>query len=369
VLQNEMLTWSSGVLVHGPLGAFDDTIASLIRIYLTHKDSPYHNLRHNVQVTYGRRMSYIARDFGHLRISTLSISDFNEMYRFWLAPKESNGKRRVSHAHEQMVFVRQAFRFGKALKLPGCRDAKDILDEMEFQNVRRRTTIVNNEQAALIRAEAHRQQVASIALTQAFQTGLGVRQKDVLGEWIPVSDPGISDIHDGKWKWVVGFRWEEIDKDFRLEHRLSKSIRGRDAIADRDEGKRKDWRLSLYPMVMEELALIAGVKPAGLRREMLPPTGPIIVAEHSGLPWIDKVFQAKWRKIARAAGVPDEVQNRDSRAGAATDAELKGAHIEKLRQGMGHSKPDTTRIYQRAESEATAEIAKLRFGGKNSEHE
>jgi hypothetical protein len=369
VLQNEMLTWGSGVLVYDQLAAFDDTIGSLIRIFLTHPGSPYDNLRHNVQVTYSRRMSYIERDFGHKRVSALTISDFKEMHKFWLAPKEPNGKRRVSHAHEQMVFVRQAFRFGKALKLAGCRDAKDILDEMEFQNVRRRTTIIDNEQAVLIRAEAHRRRLPSIALAQAFQTSLGIRQKDAIGEWIPVSDPGLSEIHDGKWKWVVGFRWEEIGQDFRLVHRLSKSIRGRDAIADQDEGKVKDWRLTLYPMVMEELALIASVIPAQLSRDMLPSSGPVIVAEHNGLPWIDKVFQTNWRKIARAVGIPDEVQSRDSRAGAATDAELKGADIETNRQSLGHSRPDTTRIYQRAESEATAEIARLRFGRRNSEQD
>jgi Phage integrase family len=364
VLQNEMLTWGSGVLVHDQLAGFDDTIASLIRIYLTHRDRPYHDLRHNVQTTYSRRMSYISRDFGDRHISALTLSDFKEMYKFWLAPKEPNGKRRISHAHEQMVYVRQIFRFGKALKLPGCRDAKDILDEMEFPNVKRRKTIVSNEQAILIRAEAHRRELPSIALAQAFQTSLGVRQKDAVGEWIPVSDPGLSDVHDGNWKWVVGFRWEEIGEDFRIEHRLSKSLRGRDAIADQDEGKVKDWRLTLYPMVVEELAMMAGVSPAELRRDMLPASGPIVIAEHNGLPWIDKVFQTNWRKIARAVGIPDEVQNRDSRAGAATDAELKGADIEKVRQQMGHSKPDTTRIYLRDESAATAEIAKLRFGKK-----
>jgi integrase len=120
---------------------------------------------------------------------------------------------------------------------------------------------------------------------------------------------------------------------------------------------------------MEELALMACVKPADLQRDMLPPLGPVIIAEHNGLPWIDKVFQTNWRKIARAVGIPDDVQSRDSRAGAATDAELKGANIEKVRQQMGHSKPETTRIYQRAESEATAEVAKIRFGRRNSEQD
>jgi hypothetical protein len=266
-----------------------------------------------------------------------------------------------------MVYVRQAFKFGKALKLPGCKDAKDILDEMDFPNVRRRTTIVSNDQAVVIRGEAYRRGLPSIALAQALQTSLGVRQKDVIGEWIPVSDPGLSEIHDGRWKWVVGFRWEEIGDDFRLVHRLSKSIRGRDAIADKYEGKVKDWQLTLYPMVMEELAMMVGVKPAELRREMLPASGPVVVAEHNGLPWVAKVFAAKWRKIARAVGIPDDVQNRDSRAGAATDAENKGANIEKNRQSLGHANPETTRIYMRDESKATAEIAVLRFGRTKSE--
>jgi hypothetical protein len=60
------------------------------------------------------------------------------------------------------------------------------------------------------------------------------------------------------------------------------------------------------------------------------------------------------------------VQNRDSRAGAATDAELSGADINTVRQALGHSKEDTTRLYLRAEHDATERVAKLRGErGKN----
>jgi|SRR5262249_47860838 len=124
----EMLTWRGSVLVADPIAGFDDTITSLVTIFLTHKHSPYHGLRHKVQLMYSRRVSYISRDFGNKHISGLTLSDFKEVHAFWLAPKK-DGKRRVSHAHEQIVFVRQLFRFGKALKLKGCRDAKDILDD------------------------------------------------------------------------------------------------------------------------------------------------------------------------------------------------------------------------------------------------
>ena len=79
------------------------------------------------------------------------------------------------------------------------------------------------------------------------------------------------------------------------------------------------------------------------------------------------MFAEYWREYARAVGIPDDVQNRDSRAGGASEAETAGADIEAIRQGMGHSKPDTTRIYTRAIAEATDNVAKLRVKsrGKN----
>jgi hypothetical protein len=46
----------------------------------------------------------------------------------------------------------------------------------------------------------------SIALEQALAFELGVRQKDVIGEWIPVAYPGVSDIIDSSRKWMMGFR-------------------------------------------------------------------------------------------------------------------------------------------------------------------
>jgi integrase len=107
---------------------------------------------------------------------------------------------------------------------------------------------------------------------------------------------------------------------------------------------------------------MAGVSRGELRRDMFPASGPMVIAEHSRKPWRQKVFANKWREIARAMGIPDNVQNRDSRAGGATDAETKGADIEKTRKGLGHAKPETTRIYTRGDEEATAEIAYIRFG-------
>jgi len=47
--------------------------------------------------------------------------------------------------------------------------------------------MLSEEQADAIRVEAHKQNRASIALAQAFQFDTALSQKDVVGEWVPIS--------------------------------------------------------------------------------------------------------------------------------------------------------------------------------------
>lgn len=372
-LQNEMLTW--GPIAAGkfdPLSWFDDTVASVIDIYLNDPDSPYKELGYQASLTYADRLELIRAEHGTERIigskdhPGLTFRSFKHWHEKWRDP---DGANRVSHAYEHIKFTRIAFHFCALAKVPGCKDISEILSEMEFENPKSRTQVVTPEQSILLRKGAHQVGRPSIAFAQALQDGLIVRQKDVIGELIPRSHPGISDTHMGAFKWVKGFRWEELDNNFTLTHRLSKSLRGKRAIANPDSGKTKVWSLWLYPTIIEELCLIAGVARAELRRDMFPASGPMVTAEHTrGLPWRQKVFANKWRKIARLVGIPDEVQNRDTRAGAATDADQKGADVDRkkaasaIRPALGHSKDGTTLIYLRGDDEATARIAQLRFG-------
>jgi integrase len=71
-------------------------------------------------------------------------------------------------------------------------------------------------------------------------------------------------------------------------------------------------------------------------------------------------FRHNWRVVARAGGLPDEIRNRDSRPGAATEADVAGAPEEKIKRGLGHSKKETTRIYLRDDVEINRELARLR---------
>jgi len=109
--------------------------------------------------------------------------------------------------------------------------------------------------------------------------------------------------------------------------------------------------------IWEELARLCG---GPVERPKLPAKGPIIIDVSSGTPWNVKHFQREWRKIATAAGIPSNIQNRDSRPGAATEADLAGAPREKTKRMLGHSKGETTEIHLREELEVSHALAKLR---------
>jgi hypothetical protein len=274
------------------------------------------------------------------------------------APKKGRSAKLVGH-------VRRVFLFG-ALVLPkeaGCHDVCDVFAKMrEAQlletSTKRREEYMTAAQCRLLRHKAHERGRPSIALQQAIAFELGVRQKDVIGEWIPREYPGLSDVVYGPRKWLLGMRWEEIDSDLILKHRLSKSLRGKTAVMDPGAGKLKAWDLKLYPMVMDELRRIAGKDQ--FTRGDLPASGSMILNERIGRPWRTEDFSRAWRKIATLAGLSSNIQNRDSRPGAATEADLAGADKDKVRRGLGHAKGETTEIYLRADLEVNSELARLR---------
>jgi hypothetical protein len=353
-LQGELLSWAN-VSPTGwdPKLIYDGTMASLVSIFTNDPDSPYKNLRYRTRKHYDRMLGYIVANVGDVSVPTLTFRDFRRWYERRSEPKEVGGPRRKGRGHGFITYVRIVMGFGAILKLAGCKDAREILAGMQFENSRRRTKIITPEQIVAVIAKAHEVGFPSIALAQALQDGCIVRQKDVIGEWIPQSEPGLSDVLDHGEKWLSGFRWEKVSPALVLEHRLSKSIRGRDNLADPDAGKTKEFDLTARPLIMAEIARI----PEDHR------WGPMVICEYSGRPWREKQFQEKWREIARAAGVPTNVQNRDTRAGGITDGRKKGASLEDMRHGAGHSQISTTAGYDRSDLDDDRKIATLRFSG------
>jgi hypothetical protein len=179
-----------------------------------------------------------------------------------------------------LKILKQIFLFGK-LALPetsGCAKVVEIMRDMSEQRTfasgrRQRKEFLTYAQAERHCEASHREGFGSIALAQAFMFDLGMRQKDMIGEWVPRSEPGVTDVFNGGSKWLMGARWEEIDEQFVWKHRLSKSVT-REGIMDLETGKTELFELLEFPLVRRELVnraaqprQLPSVRPCNRQRE------------------------------------------------------------------------------------------------------
>jgi hypothetical protein len=363
-LQNEMLAWANGSYLE-PQKAFDGTLASLVAAYKADPDSPYHDLRFDSRRTYAQHMKLIETNVGQRRLAEVKGRDIKRWFEKWSEPKNRDAPRRVPRAHAAVTMLRMLFAFGIVYEYgeDHCARLKAVMSEMDFPGGRTRTAELTMEHVNAIRKAAHEAGRPSVALAAAIGYETAMRPKDGIGEWVPASEPGMSDvIHNGK-KWLYGIDWRSVSDDLKLTHRLSKSLKGKRAITEREAGKVKTYNLNLYPMIVEELRILAGFRSTNgvIRRDMFPPAGPIVVNERTGRPWVYSSYVETWRKIATSVGVPKELQIRDARAAAITEGiEASGGDLEANRIAAGHSQSATTRRYSRGDERQTAKIAVLR---------
>jgi hypothetical protein len=336
MLQDSMLAWGRGG--HEVVEQFGGDIRSLIAAYETDPDSPYKALRYHTRENYGSLTRRIMRDHGHVRIEDIKGRDVRHWHKAWAA----DGKIAMSHALVGML--RTLCTFGKTiLDDPECARISSLLSDMRFTMPKPRGSHLAAEQADAVRRMAHTMGLHSLALAQAFQFDLMLRQKDVIGEWVPLSEPGISEIVSGNRKWLRGLRWEEIDANMELHHVTSK------------RNKALDVPLKDAPMVMAELKAMGE----------LPTSGPIIVSDLTGIPWESPEFRRQWRKAADACGIPKTVRNMDSRAGAISEATDAGADLEHVRHAATHSDIATTQRYSRNAAAKVAGVMQLRAAHRN----
>jgi integrase-like protein len=342
-VQAEMLVWGRGGLPE--VGPYDGTIRGLIHCYRHDPDSPFRKLRYHSRENYGHFLKRIEADYGDHKIADLKGRDMLRWHEAWTA----NGH--IPMAHGLMRMFRGLLSFGLTIMDDDeCARLSGRLKSMRFKMGAPRTERLTAEQADLIRAEAHRRGLHSVALAQAIQFEGMLRQRDVIGEWVPIDEPGTSDVvhsfkREGKtkdMKWLRGIRWNEIDENLVLKHVTSK------------RQKLVEIRLSEAPMAVEELANFAGTK-----------EGPVIVSEWTGRPWTAVQFRQIWRELADACGIPKTVRNQDSRAGAISEASDAGAPMEHIRHAATHSNISTTERYSRGAADKGANVLKMRVAHRN----
>lgn len=335
------------------------TIGELIDKYTTDPDSGYRRLRHVTRQNTDSLLRRIRADIGFVAITE---DDFDA--RFIMRLHEQWMERGVSTAHALMAQLRTMATFGATLlKNKQCRELKVTLHDMKFKNGKAREVIMTVAQSDLIRNHARTAQLASMALAQALQFECAFRQKDVIGEWVPEDEPGESDVRcignrARRLKWLRGVTWNEIDDHLVLRHITSKKL------------KPVTHHLTLAPAVLDELARAYPGFARGdgtYDRAALPKSGPIVVNEKSGRPWRTPEFRETWRKIARSAGIPDHIQNRDNRASAVTEATANGASLEQAKELAGHSDIATTQIYSRGREEKGRQAQATRVANRKTQ--
>jgi hypothetical protein len=241
----------------------------------------------SVRNNYDSLVDRILADLGDMRLAELNAENIKKAYDGWAA----DGKLAIGHS--MATRLRGLFSFGTTvLNDEGCQRCSIIMSRIRFPIPNARSETITASQVDDIRAKAHELGKPSIALAQAIQFELMLRQKDVIGEYVPASEPGTSDIIVDGNKWLHGIRWEEIDSNLILRHVTS------------FRQKKVEIDLKKAPMVLEEIQKLG---------TSIPKKGPVIVSEWNQKPWSSNEFRRWWRKIADAAGIPKTVKNMDSR--------------------------------------------------------
>lgn len=337
-LQDEMLVFSRGGLPD--VKPFDGTLRALVSCYQTDPDSTYAKKRYAVRKNHDAMLKRMVARHGDEHLSDIKGRLLLAWHKEW-----SHEGEKLAIGHMFIAQLRTLFGFGATiLEDPDCERLCLVLHKMRFQAPKPRTEVLTAEMAEAVRAHAHELGWHSIALAQAIQFDLMLRQKDVIGEWVPLNEPGVSEvIYPTKGKWITGLQWSSINDNLILKHVTSK----------RQKGIEVD--LKLAPMVMDEIAFL-GERPA---------KGPVIICEATGLPFTTAEFRRKWRIVANAAGVPKSVRNMDSRAGAITEASESGAELEHIKHAATHSDISMTQRYARGQAEKTATVMKFRSAHRN----
>ena len=341
-LQGEMHLFNRGGLPEFVV-PFDGTLKGLIRCYQSDPDSKFHGLRYQIRINYSHVLRRLENQYGDVRVADIKARVVLAWYKDW-----GGDGTHLPMAKTFIGMLRMVMTFGTVmLEDPECMRLRAVLSAMRFTMPKPRKERMTAEMVIAVRKKAHEWGWHSIAFAQALQFDLMLRQKDVIGEWIPISEPGVSDIVWSNQKWMHGLRWTSIDQGMILRHVTSKTS---DLL---------EINLHRAEMVLEE---IQGM----IQRDgALPTKGALVRAEQTGKPWFASEFRRKWRWVAKAAGVPDKVRNQDTRAGAISEATDAGAPLEHVRHAATHADIGMTQRYSRGAAEKVDNVMQIRSAHRN----
>lgn len=326
---------------------FDGTMYAACRIYQEHPLSRFQKVKRNTRKSYIDSLKIIEATVGARLIKNVTVPDVLHWYDQWRKPALEGGKERIDRASDATAQVKAVLRFCASMRLPFCKQLSEELSLVRFEKGGAREQELNSGMCGAFIAKAlELGQTSVIPLARARYMAIGVaaqfelmlRQKDIIGERLPLGTEAPHALHCGQFLWSGYFRWENIP-GWRWRMKTSKSKYR--AAAEYD--------LTKYGLLFPLLDSVPHDQRTGaiIKDETLRP-----VREGSYRKW--------FRQIARAAGIPDDVWSMDSRAGGATEAEEAGAALDAIQNALTHSKKETTVRYIRRRSAKIADVADAR---------
>lgn len=318
-------------------------VAYLVDLFEMHPESPVRERRADTQTFYADNGKILKRQYGTVRLEEITGLILRGWHRELRQPAVPGKPPRLRRAHAVMQTLRRVVSFGVLDNVPECIRLAAVLRALRFEQPKARKSAITYEQALAIIAKAHEIGRPSVALAQALQFELTLRQRDVIGEWVRFADratlPPNAIVRSTTW-WERGLRWENVSADLALALETSKTA------------AETEFDLKLYPLVIAEIERLPRESRA---------FGPMIRDENTSLPYDKRRFTREWRKAADLAGVPKDVWNMDSRAGGITEGRKAGAPVDDLQAHATHASSATTRRYIRGgNAEQTAKVAVLR---------
>jgi hypothetical protein len=309
------------------------TLGDLIEAYQTDPASGYHKQRFEVRGNHARILRRLKAQLGAVALSDIRHRNVQIWYDGWSAGDK------IAMAHAFIAQMRTMFSFGMTMvESEQCERLCVVMSKFKAKHSDPRVDSLTADQANAIRRAA-REHFGwySLALAQAFQFELVLRQRDVIGQWVPESEPGEAIVTWQGQKWQRGITWAEIDDNRILRHRTSK----RQKFIEAD--------LKLCPMIVEELSHLV----------YRSADGPVIINDVTGMPWSANEFRRKWRIVADFAGIPKNVRNMDSRSGGITESFAAGARPDAIQLSATHSDLSMTQKYNRQNHLQTRSEAQL----------
>jgi integrase len=349
--QAEMLAWLDGDRDDRARLAvrFIGTIESLIDCYQSDEDSAYAEIQENTAQGYDHWLKMIRETVGKRLVAKLVAKEFRRWYRRWKLRASKRGHDGARTAYGGIQALRLLFTYGIESGIEKCRVLRSDMDKMRFRrNGPREETLSYDEAKALVE-EAIARGWENLALSQALQFELFLRQKDVIGSWTKVAadyvpEPGEIVLRGKVWR---GLTLDMITLDSDLRIRTSKT------------GQPVIHRLTECELVIRALRAF----PSEQRN------GPV-ACRPDGTPWPDRQAYAKdWRKVADAVGISKQKQNMDSRASGISEASEAGVSDDDLQRQTGHKSPAMIqKVYKRLGGERSRQshVTRKRYREKNT---